>query len=229
MPMNMKWTAAFQPLFEVYGKRKHPLEFKNRYQLLVMVVLSARATDKYINKMAPEFFAVFPDMSSLAKLAPEDLYPHLKSVPGFRNKSLWLTEIAQTIQKDENIPTTMNELEKLPGIGRKTANVIIRESGGKAEGIIVDLHVVRVAPRIGIAGGTIPDKIEKHLMEAIPNQDLWNQLGMGISFLGREICRPKPKCTECIINPVCQYYYQIKAGKTPEPAKKPMKAPLQFE
>lgn len=225
----MNWTEAFEPLLELYGSKKHPLDHKNRYQLLVMVILSARATDNYINKMAPVFFESFPNMQSLANKSAEELYPYLKSVPGFRNKSLWLTEIASAVGSDENIPTTLAELEKLPGIGRKTANVIIRESGGPAEGVIVDLHVVRVAPRIGIAGGNNPDKIEKQLMEAIPDKNLWNKLGMGISFLGREICRPKPKCTECIMNRVCQFYQQAKTGITPEPAKKPMKEPLDFK
>jgi endonuclease-3 len=88
--------------------------------------------------------------------------------------------------------------------------------------------VVRVAPRIGIAGGNNPDKIEKHLMEAIPDKNLWNKLGMGISFLGREICRPKPKCPECIMKNVCQFYQQAKTGITPEPAKKPMDMPLEI-
>jgi endonuclease-3 len=219
------WTEAFQPLLEQYGSRKHPLEYQNHYQLLVMVILSSRTTDAYINKLAKTFFPVFPDMRALANVTPEDLYPHIKSVPNFRHKSAWLTEIAQIVKTDENIPTTMADLERLPGIGRKSANVIIREMHGKAEGVIVDLHVVRVAPRIGVAAGANADKIEKQLMEAIPDSALWNQLGMGISFLGREVCRPKPKCSICIMNPVCQYYQQIKEGKMPEPAKKPMATP----
>ena len=94
----------------------------------------------------------------------------------------------------------------LPGIGRKSGNVIIRESGSKAEGVIVDLHVVRVAPRIGLASGTQPEKIEKQIMGIVP-EDRWNDIGMALSFLGREICRPTdPKCTVCIMNKVCSYY-----------------------
>jgi endonuclease III len=100
----------------------------------------------------------------------------------------------------------MAELIKLPGIGRKSANVIIRESGDHAEGIIVDLHVLRVAPRLGIAVGDKPEKIEKQLMEIIP-QNRWNETGMSMSFLGREICRPtNPKCNICVMNKVCKYY-----------------------
>ena len=100
----------------------------------------------------------------------------------------------------------MAELIKLPGIGRKSANVIIRESGDNAEGIIVDLHVIRVAPRLGIAEGDKPEKIEKQLMEIIP-QNRWNETGMALSYLGREICRPTdPKCKSCMMNKVCRYY-----------------------
>src|SRR5204863_4350085 len=127
----------------------------------------------------------------------------------FANKSRWLMKLAAEIKEDKNIPLTMDELTALPGIGRKSANVIMRESGVKAEGIIVDLHVVRVAPRLGIATGTDPKKIEKQMMEVIPEKD-WGEIGMAISFLGRETCRPThPKHEDCVVREVCAYY---KAG-----------------
>ena len=100
----------------------------------------------------------------------------------------------------------MEGLRALSGIGRKSANVIISETGGMMEGVIVDLHVLRVAPRLGIAIGTNPEKIEKQLMEVVPQQ-YWRELGMSLTFLGREICRPtNPHCLECVMNPVCDYY-----------------------
>jgi endonuclease III len=96
----------------------------------------------------------------------------------------------------------------LPGIGRKSANVILRESGKPAEGVIVDLHVVRVAPRLGIATGADPKKIEKQIMEVLPQKE-WDA-GMAMSFLGREICRPtNPKCEICVMNTVCEYYKNV--------------------
>jgi endonuclease-3 len=113
-------------------------------------------------------------------------------------------EISQTVEKDANIPGTLEGLTALPGIGRKSANVILRESGKPAEGVIVDLHVVRVAPRLGIASGTDPKKIEKQIMETLPLKE-WDA-GMAMSFLGREICRPQPKCEICLMNTVCAYY-----------------------
>jgi endonuclease-3 len=125
-------------------------------------------------------------------------------VRNFANKAKWLVEMAQKIKTDKNIPLTQEALTELPGIGRKSANVILREAGEKPEGVIVDLHVVRVAPRLGIASGTDPKKIEKQIMEVLPQKD-WDA-GMAMSFLGREICRPDPKCEICLMNTVCAYY-----------------------
>ena len=208
--METNWTTALTPLFKQYGKRKHPLEYKNKYQLLVMVILSAQDSDRHINELAPAFFEAYPSVEHLATASPENLYKYIDSVRNFGNKSNWLVKLAQNIGNDSKIPSTLAELTKLPGIGRKSANVIIRESGGKAEGIIVDLHVLRVAPRLGIATGTQPEKIERQLMDIIPS-DHWNEAGMSFSFLGREICRPSnPKCTLCVMNNVCEYFKGLK-------------------
>jgi len=197
---------AFKPLFKKYAGRKHPLDHKNKYQLVVMVILSARDSDRNINSLAPALFQKFPSMKVLAKAKPEDLYPFIGKVVNFANKANWIIELAITVKDDKNIPETLEELTALKGIGRKSANVIISESGGEMEGVIVDLHVLRDAPRIGVAKGTNPEKIEKQLMEAIP-QKCWRDLGMSLTFLGREICRPtNPKCPECPMNPVCEYY-----------------------
>jgi endonuclease-3 len=199
-------AEGMKPLLKQYKGKPHPLEYKNIYQLLVMVVLSAQDSDKNINKLAPDLFKAFPNMKSLARADEEALYPFIRKVRNFGNKTKWLMQIAQTIKDNKKIPLTMDELTALPGIGRKSANVIMREAGVKAEGIIVDLHVVRVAPRIGIASGTDPKKIEKQLMEVIPQKD-WGEIGMAISFLGRETCRPKhPEHGDCVVKSVCAYY-----------------------
>ncbi|HEY9125045.1 MAG TPA: endonuclease III [Bacteroidales bacterium] len=199
------WSEKIEPLLKLYGKRKHPLDYQNRYQLLVMVILSARDSDKHINELSKSFFEQYPTMSHLAKASIVELHQCLGTITNFANKAEWLLKIAQTIGEDNKIPATMAELTKLPGIGRKSANVIIRESGFEAEGVIVDLHVVRVAPRLGIATGSNPEKIEKQIMSAIP-QARWNETGMAISFLGREICRPSnPKCEQCVMNSCCEH------------------------
>jgi len=204
--VKANWNEDFKPLIKKYKGKKHPLDYNNTYQLVVMVILSAQDSDKHINQVAVDFFKAFPTMSSLAKADAEMLYKYIGKVRNFGNKTNWLMDLAKKIKTDKNIPLTLEGLTDLPGIGRKSANVIMRESGVKAEGVIVDLHVLRVAPRIGVASGTDPKKIEKQLMEAVPQKE-WGELGMAISFLGRETCRPtNPKCTECVMNSVCAYF-----------------------
>ncbi len=201
---NVNWPEAIKPLLKKYKQTKHPLDYKNVYQLLVMVVLSAQDSDKHINQIAPKFFTAFPNMEVLSQATPEAIQEQISDVRNFGNKSKWLAALSKIVKKDKNIPLALDELTELPGIGRKSANVIKRESGATAEGIIVDLHVVRVAPRLGIATGADPKKIEKQLMDILPQQQ-WDA-GMAISFLGREICRPTPKCEVCLMNTVCAYY-----------------------
>jgi endonuclease-3 len=209
MPAKVNWPEAIQPLLKKYKGQQHPLDYKSIYQLLVMVVLSAQDSDRNINALAPALFEAFPDMSALAKATTTTLTPYISKVRNFGNKTKWLLEIAETVKNDKHIPLTLDELTALPGIGRKSANVILREAGKPAEGVIVDLHVVRVAPRLGIATGEDPKKIEKQIMETLPPKE-WDA-GMAMSFLGRDICRPKPKCEECLMRPVCAYYAQLTA------------------
>lgn len=206
MATIIDWAQAIKPLIKKYKGKQHPLEYKNIYQLLVMVVLSAQDSDKHINSLAPELFKHFPNMEALSHANPETLFPLVGKVRNFANKGKWLTEIANQIKHDKNIPLTMDELVALKGIGRKSANVIMREAGEKAEGVMVDLHVVRVAQRLGIATSADPKKIEQQIMEVIPEKD-WGETGMAISFLGRETCRPShPQHEDCVMASVCAFY-----------------------
>lgn len=203
---SINWAKALQSLLAKYSGKAHPLDYKNLYQLVVMVILSAQDSDKNINNLAPEFFKAFPNMEALSKADEASLIKYISKVRNFGNKIKWLLSLSNTVKSDKNIPLTMEALTELPGIGRKSANVILRGAGKKAEGVIVDLHVVRVAPRIGIASGTDPKKIEKQIMELIPEKD-WGEIGMAISFLGREICRPtNPNCAICVVNSNCDYF-----------------------
>jgi endonuclease-3 len=174
--------------------------------MYVCIYAQTNAHTKKRNKIAPTLFEVYPNMESLAVSNVEALIPHISKVRNFGTKANWIIEIAQTIQSDENIPLTMEKLTALKGIGRKSANVIIRETNSPAEGIIADLHVIRVAPRIGLCNESKDgNKVEKQLMQILP-KNICNEIGMAISFLGREICRPtNPKCESCPINNHCQY------------------------
>ncbi|WP_298139475.1 endonuclease III [Flavobacterium sp.] len=200
------WVEKLQPLIDKYKGKKHPLNYDNLYQLMVAVILSAQDSDANINKISPIFFAEFPNIETLSASTIEDLFPYVNKVRNFNTKSSWLIEIAQTLKSDKNIPTNLNDLISLKGIGRKSANVIMREMKAPAEGIIADLHVIRVTPRIGLCGESKDgNKVEKQLMQLLP-KEIWGEIGMAISFLGREICRPtNPKCTECPIQNNCKY------------------------
>jgi endonuclease III len=212
MAVKIDWAQAMRPLLKRYEHKKHPLDHSNIYQLLVMVVLSAQSTDDAVNKLAPKLFADIPNMETLEKFTPQMLFPYLSGIRNFAHKATWLVGIAQKIGTNKAIPLSLEALTELPGIGRKSANVILREAGAPPEGVIVDLHVVRVAPRLGIVNATEedPKKIEQTLMKILP-KDEWDA-GMAMSFLGREVCRPKPECERCLMNTVCAYYRKLVAG-----------------
>ncbi|PXY47365.1 endonuclease III domain-containing protein [Flavobacterium hydrophilum] len=206
------WEHDLKPILKKYKGKKHPLDYKNTYQLLVMVVLSAQDSDANINNIAPALFEKFPTLKSISKTDSETFIPYVSKVRNHTTKTNWLLEIAKTIQNDKDIPLSMNGLTALKGLGRKSANVILRETHQPAEGIITDLHVIRVAPRLGIAQESKDgNKVEKQLMEALPKK-IWSEVGMAISFHGRETCRPKPKCEECVLNDICYYFLHLKNG-----------------
>ena len=201
---EINWPEAIKPLLKKYKNKPHPLDAKNVYQFLVMVVLSAQSTDSVINQLAPDLFKAFPNMQSLSNATLETLTPLISKARNFNNKGKWLIAIAKEVKNDSNIPLSLEQLTKLPGIGRKSANVILRYAKATAEGVIVDIHVLRVASRLGSATGDDATKMEKQIMEVLPQKE-WDA-GMAMSFLGREICRPTPECEKCLMNKVCAYY-----------------------
>jgi len=201
---NIDWPKAVKPLIKKYKSEKHPLDAKNLYQMLVMVVLSGQTTDNIVNEIAPALFKKYPSMREMSTATPEDVQASIIKIRNFVKKSNWLVKIAQQIKKDSAIPTSMKELVAFPGIGRKSANVIKQYAGAEIEGIVVDLHTIRVANRLGIVDTEDPKKLEERMMEILPKEE-W-EVGMCMSFHGREICRPNPKCEICFMRPVCRYY-----------------------
>ncbi len=207
MSIEINWNEAIKPLLKKYKGEKHPLQFKSLYELMVMVVLSAQVSDKLINSLAPKLFKAFPNMQALSHATAEDLLPFVNKIRNFANKTSWLLEMAKQIKNDKNIPTNMEGLTALPGIGRKSANVIMREMKVDKEGIIIDLHTLRVANRLGISEDSNPISLEKKLMKMIPQKD-W-EVGMALSFLGRDVCRPtNPNHEVCVMKNVCENYKQ---------------------
>ena len=209
MLFNEEWEVKLQPILDLYKGRKHPLDYENPYQLLIMVILSAQDSDANINKIAPSLFEIFPNMESLSQSNIEEISPYISKVRNYPTKATWIIDIASVIKTDKNIPSNLKDLIALKGIGRKSANVIMREMKLPAEGIIADLHVIRVSAKIGLTSNSKNgNKIEKELMQVLP-QHIWGEIGMSISFLGREICRPNPKCGICPIKEHCNYYQTL--------------------
>lgn len=184
------------------------LEYKDPYQLLVAVILSAQCTDKRVNKTTPTIFARFPDLSSLSRATPEALFPLIKSISYPNNKTKHLIAMAKMVMENfgGKIPMTVEELIKLPGVGRKTANVITSVIDQQPN-MAVDTHVFRVAARLGLtSNATTPLATEKQLIKYIPVY-LIHKAHHWLILHGRYVCVARnPRCNICGLKTVCKYY-----------------------
>lgn len=192
------------------------LQYSNAYELLVAVILSAQCTDKRINQVTPALFKQFPDAESLAAASADEIFPYIRSVSYPNNKAKHLAGMARMLMDVFGgiVPADIDELQKLPGVGRKTANVIASVVYN-AEAIAVDTHVFRVANRIGLTNkATTPLAVEKQLVKYLPKETL-SIAHHWLILHGRYICvARKPKCEICPITWMCKYYEQmIKEGK----------------
>lgn len=188
------------------------LLYDNPYQLLVAVILSAQCTDKRVNMTTPALFERYPDAASLAKASFDELFPFIKSISYPNNKTKHLIGMANMLMDTFHgqVPMTVDELVKLPGVGRKTANVITSVVDEQPN-MAVDTHVFRVSARIGLTvGATTPLATERQLLEFIP-RELVHKAHHWLILHGRYICVARnPKCEQCGIRPVCKYYAGLK-------------------
>jgi len=204
---------------EIFEKQlPHPtteLHYRNEYELLVAVILSAQCTDKRVNQITPALFEAFPNFTTLAKATPEQVYQYIKSCSYPNNKSKNLVAMAQTIVNEYNgkIPQDIDELVKIPGIGRKTANVVLSVAFHQAR-LAVDTHVFRVSQRIGLTkNAKNPEEAEQQLLKVIPTHYLSNAHHWLILH-GRYVCTARsPKCSECKIKEYCDYFKKNKNDK----------------
>jgi endonuclease-3 len=199
------------------------LNFSNPYELLVATILSAQCTDERVNQVTPALFKRYPDAKSLAEATTGELEPQIQSTGFFRAKSRALLGMATEVveQYGGEIPGSMDELVRLPGVGRKTANVVLGHALG-VPGLPVDRHVLRVANRIGIARSEDPEVVEQQLGAALPPAD-WTRASDTLILHGRRICKPKPLCPQCVVRPDCLYYRKVvsKLGKPVRPKRGP--------
>lgn len=188
-----------------YPDVKSGLRFCNPYQLFVATVLSAQTTDEQVNRATEKLFEAVPDIFSLAGMKPEELEPYIITLGLFRHKSRYLVEAARMIVEKYNaeIPADFNELIKLPGVGRKTANVVLGNAFDVDEGVVVDTHVKRLSGRLGLSRETSPEKIEHDLIDLVPVDD-WTDLPHLFIYHGRAVCKArKPLCDECVLAHIC--------------------------
>jgi endonuclease-3 len=185
------------------------LHFTTPYELLVATILSAQCTDERVNQVTPALFKRYPDAKALAKATTAALEPQIQSTGFFRAKSKSLLGMATAVVETHGgaIPASMDALTELPGVGRKTANVVLGHALG-VPGLPVDRHVLRVSNRIGIAKGDDPEIVEQQLCGALPKEK-WTVSSDTLILHGRRICKPKPLCDECAVRDECLYFLKV--------------------
>lgn len=181
------------------------LDFDNAYQLTVATILSAQSTDKLVNKVTPALFERYPDVHALAVADLAEVETLVHSTGFFRNKAKNIVKMAQQVvtEFDGEIPRTLEEMTSLAGVARKTANVVLGTAYGIASGVVVDTHVKRLANRLGLSKETNPVKVERDLMQCIP-QEHWIDFSQRLIWHGRRVCHAKkPLCDDCALAPLC--------------------------
>ena len=199
-------AAILRALDEAYPNAVCALQHRSPWELLVATILSAQCTDVRVNMVTPELFRRFPTPQAMAKASLPELEELIKTTGFFRNKAKSIQGAARKIITDfgGKVPETLAELITVPGAARKTANVVLGVSFGKAEGIVVDTHVFRIARRLELAKGDTPQKVEQELMQVIP-RDHWITFSHQVIHHGRQVCIARtPKCNACNLETLCR-------------------------
>jgi endonuclease-3 len=189
----------------LYPDAKCALNYRNPFELLCATILSAQCTDAMVNLVTPTLFGRYPTPFELAQADPAEVQKIIRSTGFFRNKTRSLIGMAQALVADHGgeVPRTMEELRKLPGVGRKTANVVLGNAFNMNEGVTVDTHVGRLSRLLGLSPDTDPEKIELELMRQFPRED-WALLSHLLIFHGRQVCiARRPKCGDCVLSKLC--------------------------
>jgi endonuclease-3 len=192
-------------LDQLYPDVTCALTHKNAWELLVATILSAQSTDVNVNRVTPELFRKYPTVADFAALTPEQLEPDICSTGFFRNKSKAVVGAAKLLvnEFDGEVPDDFAKLLTLPGVARKTANVVLGTWFRKAEGVVVDTHVTRIARRLELTKNSDPVKIEQDLMKVIPREK-WISFAHQIIWHGRKLCMARrPKCVDCLLENIC--------------------------
>lgn len=216
MERDLKQRARMivKRLRKEYPEPTVELDFSTLFELLVASRLAAQNRDETINTITPALFRKYRGPQDYIAVDELELQEDIKRSGFFRQKAKALKEISQVLIDDHggNVPDSMDDLVALPGVGRKTANVILSFAMGKAEGIVVDVHHIRVIARLGLTTQTNADKIEKEMVEVVPKKD-WIMWSSAITLHGRYVCTArKPKCSECVISDLCPSAFKIEGA-----------------
>jgi endonuclease III len=198
-------NRIFAALDQLFPKAQCALQHHNAFQLLVATILSAQCTDERVNKVTPALFAKYPTPQDFAAVRPEAIQDDIRSTGFFRNKSKSITGAARKIVEDfgGEVPRTMEQILRLPGVARKTGNVVLGTAFGIPTGIVVDTHVFRIVHRLKLTNADIPEKVEQDLLKLVP-QDRWISFGHQLIWFGRKVCQArKPLCASCPIESLC--------------------------
>ena len=197
--------AILEKLEEMYPEAKAELVFSNPYEMLVATMLSAQCTDKQVNKVTPAVFERYPTAKAMAEAREEDLYPMVKSC-GFKSKAGNIIAACKMIREEHGgeVPASREELTKLPGVGRKTANVVLSNAFGMPA-FAVDTHVFRVSNRLGLCKTTTPEETEKQVTKLMPPEK-WGQAHHWLIWHGRRVCKAqRPLCETCGLKELCPH------------------------
>ncbi len=195
----------FAALDHLFPRAECALRHENPFQLLVATILSAQCTDERVNKVTPGLFRKYPTLQDFAAVPAEALAEDIRSTGFFRNKAKNIVGAAKKIVSDfgGKVPKTMDELLSLPGVARKTANVVLGTAYGVADGVVVDTHVFRIAHRLKLSSANTPEKVEQDLMKVAP-RDRWISFAHQLIWFGRKICQArKPLCLGCPLEYLC--------------------------
>src|SRR4051812_33546009 len=198
-------SEILKRLESTYGGATCALRHKNAWELLISTILSAQTTDVRVNMTTPELFRLYPDAAHLATAKPEEIEPIIKSTGFFRNKSKSIVGAAKVVTEEfgGKVPDQMDQLLTIPGVARKTANVVLGTWFKKNEGVVVDTHVHRISRRLELTKADDPKSIEQDLMRVIP-RDKWTDFSHQVIWHGRALCiARKPKCAECPLEAIC--------------------------
>ena len=198
-------AAILKALDEAYPNAECALTHRSPWELLVATILSAQCTDVRVNMVTPELFRRFPTPQKMAKATLPELEALIRTTGFYHNKAKSIQGAARKVVEEfgGQVPQTLTELITLPGVARKTANVVLGVCFGKAEGVVVDTHVFRISRRLGLAKGNTPEKVEQELMKILP-KIRWIGFSHQIIDHGRQVCEArKPKCDRCNLEPLC--------------------------